>query len=225
MYTAYSVLRFRGALGAVALVAGAAALAACSSPFGAGGAADWFPSLPGFSNVQTTPAERSALAEAPLPRMDQDCPTVEVRIGSATLGVAAKTEQPTANDLRYQLTLSQFARQCALAGPVIRMRVGVQGRVLVGPAGAPPQVDVPLRYAVVQEGVEPKTITTKFRRFPVAVPPGAPSVTFTDIEEDLSFPMPRAEVLEAYVVYVGFDDLGDRNERRPAVKKSKAKVR
>jgi hypothetical protein len=226
MNTAYSVLRFRGALSAAALLAGAAVLGACSSPFGAGTTSDWFPSLPGFSSVKTTSAEPSALAEAPpLPRMDEDCPVVQVRIGSSTLGVAAKTQQPTASDLRYQLTLTQFARQCALAGPAIRMRVGVQGRVLVGPAGAPPQVDVPVRYAVVQEGIQPKTIATKFKRFPVAVPPGAPSVTFTDVEEDLTFPVVNPDVLDSYIVYVGFDDIGDRNERRPPPKKAKAKVK
>jgi hypothetical protein len=155
--------------------------------------------------------------------MDQDCPVVEVRTGSSTLMIAAKTQSPTANDLRYQLTIGQLARQCALAGPLIRMRVGVQGRVVVGPAGAPSQVDVPVRYAVVQEGVEPKTITTKFRRFGVAIPPGASNVTFTDIEEDLSFPIARSDVLESYIVYVGFDDQGDRSQRPPPAKKGKAK--
>ena len=55
--------------------------------------------------------------------------------------------RPTASDVRYQLTITQLARQCMLAGPTIRMKVGVQGRVIVGPAGAPSQVEVPIRYA------------------------------------------------------------------------------
>ncbi len=152
--------------------------------------------------------------------MEDDCPTVAVRQGASTLAIAAKTQQPTASDLRYQLTLTETARQCALEGPEIRMRVGVQGRVLVGPAGAPNQVQVPLRYAVVQEGVEPKTITSKFRRFPVSMPPGAAHVNFTDIEEDLRFPMPSRAALDAYVVYIGFDDAGDRGH--PAAKKKSA---
>lgn len=96
----------------------------------------------------------------------------------------------------------------------------MQGRVIVGPAGAPSQVDVPLRYAVIREGVEPKTIATKFRRFSVPIPAGETNVTFTDIEEDLSFPMPSFAELDAYVVYVGFDDQGDRSARRPPAKKS-----
>ena len=33
-----------------------------------------------------------------------------------------------------------------------------QGRIIIGPAGGPGKVDVPLRIAVVQEGVKPKTI-------------------------------------------------------------------
>jgi hypothetical protein len=224
MCSVYSGRPYGAVLGALALVAGAATLSACSSPFGAGGSASWFPSMPSFSTVQTTPAERSALSAEPLPSMDRDCPTVEVRVGGSTLAIAAKTQQPIANDLRYQLTISELARQCALTGPVIRMRVGVQGRVLVGPAGAPSQIDVPLRYAVVQEGVEPKMITTKFKRFGVTLPPGAPTTTFTDVEEDLSFPVPRPGVLDTYVVYVGFDEQGGRSER-PANRKAPPKAK
>jgi len=186
------------------------------------GSADWFPSIPGFSNVVTTSANRSAMAQAePAPSLDDNCPPADIRQGASTLAIAAKTQQPTANDLRYQLSLTQLARQCALEGPEIRMRIGVQGRVIVGPAGAPNQVEVPLRYAVVLEGTEPKTITSKFRRVPVAMPPGATNVAFTDIEEDLRFPMPSKAALDAYVVYIGFDDAGDRN--RPPAKKSAPK--
>ena len=85
--------------------------------------------------------------------VSDDCPTADIRTGAGTLAVAAKSEQPTATDLRYQLTFTELARQCFIDGPNLRMRVGVQGRAVVGPAGAPPQVPVPLRYAVVREGV------------------------------------------------------------------------
>jgi hypothetical protein len=54
----------------------------------------------------------------------------------------------------------------------------------------------------------------------VALAPGTPNVLFTDIEEDLSFPIPSTVDLDAYVVYIGFDDQGDRTERRPPAKKS-----
>jgi hypothetical protein len=108
-----------------------------------------------------------------------------------------------------------LARQCFVEGGTVRMRVGIQGRAVLGPAGTPTQVTAPIRYAVVQEGVTPKTIVTKFRRTPVTINGG--SATFTDIEEDLSFPMPPVDDLQKYVVYVGFDESGDRGQ--PQAKK------
>ena len=65
-------------------------------------------------------------------------------------------------------------------------------------------------------GPEPKMIVTRFKRFPVAVPTGETNIGFTDIEEGLVFPMPTRAELEAYVVYVGFDEIGDKNEKKPA---------
>jgi hypothetical protein len=208
---------------AAALLTGGLALAACSGT----GTSDMF-SLGGLPSWFTSPSSstaRNAQASAePTPSMDDDCPVVDVRTGASTLAIATKTEGATANDMRYQLSFNQMARQCFRAGATVRMRVGVQGRLVVGPAGAPAQADVPVRYAVVREGVEPKTIVTKFRRIPVAIPSGTTNVPFTDIEEDLSFPMPSLLELQAYVVYVGFDDVGDRAQR-PAPAKKKASPR
>jgi hypothetical protein len=216
MSMVFSQERYSSVIGTVVLLTvGVAGCASVSS-------SDWFPSIPGFSSVVTTSGDRSALAAAQPTTIDENCPPADIRQGASTLAIATKTQQATGSDLRYQLSITQLARQCALEGPEIRMRVGVQGRVIVGPAGAPNQVDVPLRYAVVREGVDPKTIVSKFRRIPVALPPGATNVSFTDIEENLRFPMPAPAELEAYVVYIGFDDAGDRN-RPPPAKKSAPK--
>src|SRR5260370_12066538 len=147
-----------------------------------------------------------------------DCPGVEVRNGAATLSIAAADVEAGPMTTRYQVTIGDTARECAPLGGVMTMKVGVQGRVLLGPAGAPGQVDVPLRIAVVQEGVNPKTIVSKFFRVPVQVPPGQTSVPYTQVEQDLTFPMPPAAVLDAYVVYAGFDpNTASANpERKPA---------
>ena len=193
MRMACSVERSRGLARAPALLAVGMLLAGCSG--GSLGGVDWFPSVPGFSRVVSSSSEGSAMAAATPPSIEDNCPTVDIRSGAGTLAVATKTQQATANDVRYQLTFSQIARQCALIGTTIRMRVGIQGRAIAGPAGAPSQIEVPLRYAVVREGVEPKTIITKLRRIPLALPPGAANVIFTDIEEDLSFPMPPIDEL------------------------------
>jgi hypothetical protein len=152
-----------------------------------------------------------------------DCPGVEVRNGAATLSIAAAGVEAGPMTTRYQVTIGDTARECAPLGGVMTMKVGVQGRVLLGPAGAPGQVDIPLRIAVVQEGVNPKTIVSKFYRVPVQVAPGQTSVPYTQVEQDLTFPMPPPAVLEAYVVYVGFDpnSAPAKPERKPAKQKQK----
>ena len=218
--------RRKGLFGAAHLALAAIMLAGCTSSPG-GGTTDATPSttdrfmalLRGPNKLPAPPP--SADQPGWVPSLDSDCPGTEVRNGASTLTITAQApQQTTASDVRYQLTIGQLARQCMLVGRTMRMKVGTQGRVIVGPAGAPTQVDVPIRYAVVREGVEPKTIATKFRRIAVALPPGETNVMFSDVEEDLSFPLPSYADLDAYVVYVGFDEIGDRNDRRPAPKKS-----
>jgi hypothetical protein len=179
--------------------------------------------LPSWFTRSPSPGSPAA-ASAGVRTLDEDCPSVDIRTGAGTLAVTAKSPQPAAMDLRYQLTFNELARQCTVEGSTVRMRVGVQGRAVIGPAGAPSQISVPLRYAVVREGVAPRTIVTKFRRISLQMPPGVTNLLFTDIEEDLSFPMPPQSELLAYIVYVGFDDMGDREQRRPPARKKKASV-
>jgi hypothetical protein len=137
------------------------------------------------------------------------------------MNIAAKTTtDATAGDLRYQLSFGQTARECAVQGAIMIIKVGVQGRVILGPVGSPGKVEVPLRYAVVREGPQPKTAVTKFKRIAVTVAPGQTHVQFVDIEEGLSFPMPSKSELDAYVVYVGFDEIGDKNEKKLPAKKT-----
>jgi hypothetical protein len=151
------------------------------------------------------------------------CPGVEVRNGAATLSIAAPGVEAGPMTTRYQVTIGDTARECAPLGGVMTMKVGVQGRVLLGPAGAPGQVDIPLRIVVVQEGVNPKTIVSKLYRVPVQVTAGQTSVPYAQVEQDLTFPMPSPAVLDAYVVYVGFDpsSAAAKAERKPAKPKKR----
>jgi len=155
------------------------------------------------------PASRAASAP------DVECPGVDIRAGASTLNIAVRPEQATAGDLRYQLSFGQTARECRVQDGTMYIKVGVQGRVILGPFGRPGSVDVPLRYAVVREGPEPRTIITKFKRVGATIAADQSHVQFVDIEEGLAFPLPPAAELSSYVVYVGFDEMGDRNERKP----------
>ena len=138
------------------------------------------------------------------------CPPVDVRAGASTLTVPPGSSDALA--LRYQGSISELARECNVSGGVMRMKVGIEGRVLVGPAGGPGQLDVPLRYAVVKEGPEPKTVVSKFSKIQIAIPAGRSNVLFTHVDSDIAFPMPPGLDIEAYVVYVGFDPIGDKQQ-------------
>ena len=140
-----------------------------------------------FSGSASPPAQAAAGGSA---SSGNDCPSVDIRTGAETYTVNGKPPEASATDVRYQLSFTDFARQCTLVGGNLVMKVGVQGRIIVGPIGGPGPVDIPLRYAVVQEGVTPRTIATKFKRVGAEVPPGQTNVVFSDVEEDLSFPMP-----------------------------------
>jgi hypothetical protein len=159
------------------------------------------------------------------PLVDADCPAVDIRQGASTLTIPPGDSDANALTLRYQGTISQIARECSLlAGNTMKIKVGVQGRIIIGPAGGPGKIDVPLRYAVVQEGPEPKTIVTKLYRFPVAVPEGQPSVPFTHIDESITFPVPKLSELDTYMIYVGFDPAGEKPApaKKPAPRRAPA---
>ena len=154
---------------------------------------------------------------------DVECPGVDVRTGAATLMIGSKpgeAGEPAALDLRYQGTIIRTARECHVNAGVMTMKVGIEGRIITGPAGGPGAVDVPLRIAVVQEGPNPKTIVSKFARVPVTVTSAVDRVTFTHVDPDIAFPMPQPLAdIDAYVVYVGFDAVSAPPEKKkPAVK-------
>jgi len=163
---------------------------------------------------------------------DIECPSVTVRSGAATLMIGSKPGEgePAAMDLRYQATILRTARECQVNAGIMTMKVGIEGRVITGPAGGPGTINVPLRIAVVQEGIQPKTITSKFARLDVVVASAVDRVAFTHIDPEISFPLPQPiAILDSYVVYVGFDPAGAPQEKKkPAVKpkpKSVAKPR
>lgn len=177
------------------------------------------------SNKATTEkALDGAPADAAAANTEYECPSVQVRTGAAVLSIGNDTKatadgEPGALNLRYQGSIIRFARECHVAAGVMTMKVGVEGRVITGPAGGPGKVDVPLRMAVVQEGATPKPIVSKFAIIPVEITSAVDRVTFTHIEEGLSFPLPSPPgLLDAYVVYIGFDTMAAQ-QKKPAPRK------
>jgi hypothetical protein len=144
------------------------------------------------------------------------CPPVEVRQGASTLTISPAGDN-SAMSTRYQGEFVRMARNCTVTEGNMAMRIGIEGRVVVGPTGGPGEVVVPLRIAVVQEtpgGTKP--VTTKFIRIPVTLEAGDSRKLFAHVEDGLSFPVPSpTSQLDDYVAYIGFDPLSAQAAEKP----------
>ena len=163
-------------------------------------------------------SEEPGVTVVPEGETDLTCPDVKIRAGASTYAVGAPGKAAVGNDLRYQATITRTARDCTLNAGQITARIGIQGRVIAGPAGSPPSVEVPLRVAVVQSGITEKTIATKVYRTTVSMTE-ASSVPFSLVGEDLVYPAPPGAVGDSYIFYIGFDPQALRPEPKAPRKK------
>lgn len=202
----------------IAALASCIAIAGCSGLPGGGDS--------GSSGGSLTERMRNSVlgtpATGPAPRETEtlDCPTIDVRQGASTYTVYGTGEQNSTN-VRYQGTIADTARECGFLGPNITMKVGIQGRVLIGPAGGPGRVEVPVRIAVVKEGPAPVTVWTKAYRIPVDV--SGINTTFEHVESAITFPRPPGAEFENYVIYAGYDPAVPGTKAGPSKKSRKAR--
>jgi hypothetical protein len=184
----------------VGLLAGCSTIENVVGPIGNMGVGDLFKQGPATADPDNPNANPNSQVSA-----DDDCPGANIRQGASAWAQNAG-QGPT--NVRYQASIVQIARECAVLGSTMTIKVGVEGRLVVGPKGTPGTVSVPMRIALVQEGPQPRPIASKFYSVTVNVPPGTTQVPFTQIEDDLTFPLPADKNLEKYVIYVGFDPQG-----------------
>jgi hypothetical protein len=189
-----------------------------AAPASAQSITDRFKSL--FGGGKSDDAAPSAPGEGKSETGGLTCPDVKVRAGASTYAVAAPGKQAVGSEVRYQATITRTARDCNLNAGQITARVGIQGRVIVGPAGAPATVEIPLRVAVVQGGVNEKTITTTVVRTTVSMGEGL-SVPFSVVAEDIVYPAVSADINDSYIFYIGFDPQALKPEPKPKVVKKK----
>jgi hypothetical protein len=203
-------------LGAASLAISCGVLAA---PASAQSLTDRFKSMFG-GKPDDPPAQQAAPTVPPVDQPIQDCPPVSIRAGASTFAVAAPGKQPVGNDLRYQVSITRTARDCTRTGGDITARIGIQGRVIAGPAGAPESVEIPMRVAVVKGGISESTIATKAYRTTVAMTPDG-SAPFTLVADDLVYPVPIGATGDSYIFYIGFDPQVLAPEPKAAPKRKK----
>lgn len=204
--------RLKRAAVAVLAVAAGAALSGCGGGSMSGGSSDGGASSGSsfgsrFSQLFGSKSQEASTTSTPLTQStensDLTCPSVAIRFGASTLTVGLPGKPASGNDLRYQGSITRTARDCNLQGGQVTARIGIIGRIIAGPAGAPATVNVPMRVAVVQEGAPEKVIVTKAFRTTVTME--GENTEFSLVAEDVTYPAPTVAANDKYLFYVGFD--------------------
>ena len=138
----------------------------------------------------------------PPPESPSGCPTINILPGTESQRVSAPGA--TGNlGLRYQYSLMNVGRECSLSTNRVTVKVGVEGRVLLGPAGASGHYDVPIRVAIFSEAQQ-KPVESKLFRVPVAIAAGQAGAPFDFVSDPLTFAVLQGRSTD-YSIKVGFD--------------------
>ncbi|MEO1066247.1 MAG: hypothetical protein AAFW47_02585 [Pseudomonadota bacterium] len=149
-------------------------------------------------------AELDAAASAPQqatarPAGAKYCPPLEVLNGTGVLTAYATGGNDTPQDIAHQATITRSGRECSRNDGNLTLRIGAAGRVVNGPKGATPNVNLPIRVAVVKDDKE--VLFSQLFAHPVTFA-GASAQGFSFVRDDISIPAPEFQNVK---VLVGFD--------------------
>ena len=185
----------RGSIGVVAL-----ALAGC------GGPTLYSPDNSASTKVANLLAFNSTTAPSAAPvgglQASASCPEVVVLEGTAAQRVFAGAE--SSENLRYQFSIGDVARECYVQGNQLTIKVGIEGRVLLGPAGSPGNFTVPIRIAVLSEKTQ-EPVTSKIYRIPATIAPGQSATNFSFLVDPLVVPNVSDHSDDDYNIKLGID--------------------
>lgn len=140
------------------------------------------------------------------------CPEVVVLEGTAASQAYAGSPPSNAN-LRYQYALTDTARECKVEDNQLVLKIGVAGKVLLGPAGTPGSFNVPVRMAVLHE-TDNSPVTSKLYHAPVTIGPSESEASFTIVSDPLEVPFIQEHAEQDYTIKVGIDE-GPSTEKSP----------
>ncbi|MFJ5368132.1 hypothetical protein ACIPIA_02830 [Bosea sp. CER48] len=117
------------------------------------------------------------------------CPEVIVADGGAA--IRAQSGQDSGG-LRYQISINNVARECTPTGNGgFRLKVGVEGRVLLGPAGSPGSFGATLSTTVTRGTA---TVARRASRVGGTIASGQGGVDFSHVEDGIVVPAGTGEV-------------------------------
>lgn len=160
------------------------------------------PASSGPSPMATANPTQQELATAStnaLPAIATECPPIKVRNGGEALFYYGKGKVGDARSLNYQAVIEKQSRNCVVSNGLITVKMGIVGRLLLGPAGNQTNVNVPVRFAVERDEVP---LFSERYEIPVTITPPNQSEEFVKVVENVAIPYTGGEQI---VIWVGFD--------------------
>jgi hypothetical protein len=130
------------------------------------------------------------------------CPSVDLLDGTAAMRQGARDQ---ARGITFQAAIFDLARECSDNGTTQRIKVGVQGRLVLGDNGTPGTYTVPVRVAVRKgdQVVYSKLLPTR-----VTIPPEETQAPFVTIDDSIALPVSANDPADEYAIFVGLDPHG-----------------
>jgi hypothetical protein len=187
----------------VVRIAAAAALgiglSACSMGGMFGGGGQPSAQTQALQNATATPDQIAAMSPA-LPAIATECPPIKVRPGAEAVYFYGKGQVGNPRDLQDQAVIDKQSRNCTVSNGLITVKMGVVGRLMLGPAGNQQSVDLPLRFAVERGDSTP--LYSELYQIPVAVTPPAHAGDFVKVVDNVQIPYVAGDEI---TIWVGFD--------------------
>jgi hypothetical protein len=128
--------------------------------------------------------------------------------GAAAMRAYAGGRAGAAEALRHQISIANVGRECRGQGDgSVLVKVGVEGRALLGPAGAPGRFEAPVHF-VIRRG--DRVLANRARSASVSLAAGQTQGTFVIVEEGMVVPAGTGE----FEIEVGLGKSGA-SERPP----------
>lgn len=154
---------------------------------------------------KATPNGQTDAAATPRSTKDEDisCPEISVQDGTSAIRIYAGNNQTNEN-VRYQFSLGELARECRAEGKDLKIKVGISGLVLIGPAGTAGKFTVPVRV-VVRRDADQKPLVSELYRIDAALKAGESQTGFVFVTPILTVSHTRPDEDQVYTIFVGFD--------------------
>jgi hypothetical protein len=179
-----------------------ASCAACSTIEAVVPSPSTLASLVSFGNKdQTASSGATATATDNGGPKEVNCPHIEVQDGTSAMRVGGDANAT----VRYQFDIFETARECKIEGGQFAIKVGVAGRLLIGPAGSAGAYSAPLRVVVRDDRTNKPAVSKLYKVEANATPATSLQAPFQFVSEPLTLPYEHKWADEDYTILVGFD--------------------